>query len=210
MKKVLSLALTISIASLLPAENQKPEEAVVLGALDTVVKSEEYASGADVMDFVTSAYGGHGYYETGGWDDPCPALSAYQSTLPPAWMRNEFVRPIHGKITSAYGYRQKYGRMHYGIDLALDTGDTIKAALPGVVDRVGYDMRGYGHYVIIKHDGHVETRYGHLQKPLARVGQRVEAAEPVALGGDSGNSTGPHLHFEIRHMGTPVNPISLF
>ena len=89
----------------------------------------------------------------------------------------------------------------------MAVGDTVRAALGGTVDRVDYQPGGYGHYVTISHDGGLETRYAHLSRPLVVPGQYVMAGEPVALSGNSGNSTGPHLHFETRRMGIPFNPL---
>lgn len=209
MKKTLSILLIISTALLLPAQRIEPEEVTVLGALDNLLESAQKTDEMEVFDFLTSVYGGHGYYESGGWDDPAPDIVPNRYVALPSWVDKDFIRPVGGRVTSHYGYRPKFGRMHHGIDLALSIGDTIKAALPGVVDRVGYDMWGYGHFVIIKHKGGVETRYGHLQRALSKPGERVNAGDAIALGGNSGNSTGPHLHFEARYHGTPVDPLSL-
>lgn len=210
MKKSLSILLTISTASLLPAENIEPEEAVVLSVLETVEQSARQTDGLEVIDFLTSVYGDHGFYESGGWDEPDPNFTLNSYIALPAWVDRDFTLPASGKITSYYGYRPKYGRLHHGMDIAVAVGDTIRAALPGIVERVGYDMWGYGHFVIIRHKDNVETRYGHLQKALAKPGERVNAGAAIALGGNSGNSTGPHLHFEARCNGTPVDPLSLF
>ncbi len=207
MRKLLSLSLILSSTTLLPAA--EPEEVVVLGALDAVTESAELNTGLDVMEFLTSAYSGHGYYETGGWDDDDASLPINPNLSLPSWTNRLFMRPVEGKVTSYFGYRPKFGRVHKGVDIVLCKGDTVRAALPGTVEKVGYDKGGYGHYVIIRHDNNVETRYGHLQKPLVKAGQEVTAGETVALGGSSGNSTAPHLHFETRYMGTPVNPIAL-
>lgn len=210
MKRTLSLILTLTTSSLLQAVNKEPEEANVLGALDVVTETAQRVNEADVINFLTNIYGDHGYYDSGGWDDDNQIMPYDPNLSLPAWIRGEFVRPTDGSITSHYGFRPKFGRMHRGVDLAICAGDTIVSALPGVVDRIGYDMWGYGHYVVIRHDGNVETRYGHLQKAIAIKGQKVKAGDPVAIGGNSGNSTGPHLHFETRYKGQPLDPISLF
>lgn len=114
------------------------------------------------------------------------------------------------RITSGFGYRPKFGRMHKGIDIAMTVGDTVRVPLAGTVRKVSYEARGYGHYVTVVHDDGMETRYAHLSQTLVMPGQRLDAGEPIALSGNSGNSTGPHLHFETRYLGAAVNPAEIF
>lgn len=124
---------------------------------------------------------------------------------------NEFVMPLRRKqVTSSFGYRQRFGRMHYGTDLALSIGDTVRAAFSGKVRISSYEGRGYGNYVVIRHPNGLETVYGHLHRSMVREGMIVKAGQPIALGGNTGRSTGPHLHFEARFMGQPINPEELF
>lgn len=124
---------------------------------------------------------------------------------------NEFYMPIERKqVTSHYGYRRKFGRMHYGTDLALSIGDTVRACFSGKVRISSYERRGYGNYVVIRHPNGLETVYGHLSRSIVREGMVVKAGQPIALGGNTGRSTGPHLHFEARFMGQPINPEELF
>lgn len=124
---------------------------------------------------------------------------------------NEFVMPLKRKhVTSSYGYRRRFGRMHYGTDLALSIGDTVRAAFSGKVRISSYEGRGYGNYVVIRHPNGLETVYGHLHRSMVREGMIVKAGQPIALGGNTGRSTGPHLHFEARFMGHPINPEELF
>ena len=120
-----------------------------------------------------------------------------------------YYMPVPGKVTSNYGYRAKFGRMHKGIDLAIRSNDTIRAAFDGKVRLTKYEGRGYGYYVVIRHDNGMETVYGHLSKFLVKPNQRVKAGEPIALGGNTGRSTGPHLHFETRFMGLAINPAAI-
>lgn len=172
--------------------------------------AQEYATPEGTLDYLSRLYGTHDYYETGGWEDP-KADSSFPNNIPlPRYDMSDFYRPVWGRITSTYGYRPSFGRIHKGVDLALNEGDTVRAALPGVVSRVGFDAGGYGNFIIIRHDNDMETRYGHLQISLAAPGKTVTAGEAIALGGNSGNSTGPHLHFEARYMGSAVDPESLF
>ena len=118
--------------------------------------------------------------------------------------------PCPGYVTSNYGYRRKFGRMHKGIDLKIQNNDTIYAAFDGKVRLTNYERRGYGYYIIIRHPNGLETVYGHLNKHLVKPDQVVKAGEPIALGGSTGRSTGPHLHFETRFMGYAINPSAIF
>lgn len=128
----------------------------------------------------------------------------------PGDYRPEFVRPVSGRVTSSFGYRPSFGRMHKGVDLRLNVGDTVRAAMSGSVVHVGYDAGGYGNYIVLRHSDGVETRYGHLQHSLVTEGMYVDSGYPIALGGNTGNSTGPHLHFETRVMGIAMDPMMMF
>ena len=112
------------------------------------------------------------------------------------------------KITSPFGPRWR--RMHNGLDLKVNIGDTIVSAFDGKVRIVKYERRGYGKYVVIRHDNGLETIYGHLSKQLVEENQLVKAGEPIGLGGNTGRSTGSHLHFETRFLGIAINPIYMF
>ena len=112
------------------------------------------------------------------------------------------------KITSKFGPRRR--RMHNGIDVKVYIGDTIRAAFGGKVRMVKYERRGYGKYVVIRHDNGLETVYGHLSKQMVKEDQYVEAGEVIGLGGNTGRSTGSHLHFETRFLGQAINPALLF
>lgn len=112
------------------------------------------------------------------------------------------------KITSPFGPRWR--RMHNGLDLKVNIGDTIVAAFDGKVRIVKYERRGYGKYVVIRHDNGLETVYGHLSKQLVEENQLVKTGEVIGLGGNTGRSTGSHLHFETRFLGIAINPIYMF
>jgi murein DD-endopeptidase MepM/ murein hydrolase activator NlpD len=111
-------------------------------------------------------------------------------------------------ITSNFGAR--WGRMHKGLDIKVYTGDTIRAAFTGKVRIVRYDANGYGKYVVIRHDNGLETIYGHLSKQLVAENQNVRAGDVIGLGGNTGRSTGSHLHFETRLCGVALNPALFF
>lgn len=145
-----------------------------------------------------------------GWDNP--RVNCYTDVDIPQMAKldvSEFKMPVNGKMTSGYGYRPRFRRMHRGVDLKLQTGDTVRAAFSGKIRIVNYESNGYGKYVVIRHDNGLETVYGHFSKHLVEKNQFVQAGEPIGLGGSTGRSTGPHLHFEIRYLGLALNPSTI-
>jgi murein DD-endopeptidase MepM/ murein hydrolase activator NlpD len=114
-----------------------------------------------------------------------------------------FVPPIEGRVTSRFGPRRY--RHHNGIDINLNTGDTVLAAFDGRV-RIAAYFSGYGYTVVIRHYNGLETLYGHFSKILVDTNQLVMAGEPIGLGGNTGRSYGSHLHFEVRYLGIAFNP----
>lgn len=117
---------------------------------------------------------------------------------------SSYVAPTTGYVTSKYGWRRN--RMHKGIDLKVQVGDTIVSAFDGKVRIRKYERKGYGYYLVIRHTNGLETVYGHLSKFIAKEGDVVKAGQPIALGGNTGRSTGAHLHFETRLMGVAIDP----
>ncbi len=117
-----------------------------------------------------------------------------------------YIKPLYGgRFSSGYGYR--WGRLHKGVDYACSIGTTVFASSAGTVVQAGYNSGGYGNNVVISHPDGRMTRYAHNSKILVHVGQHVEQGQPIALSGNTGRSTGPHLHFEIYINGSPVNPL---
>lgn len=144
-----------------------------------------------------------------GWDEQW--LETYSTKNPKDTFAidvKDHCIPVPGHVTSAYGWR--WGRMHKGIDLKLYVGDTVRAAFTGKISTTAYQARGYGYYVKIRHINGLETVYGHLSRILVKPNQIVKAGEPIALGGNTGRSTGPHLHFETKLMGMTINPAEIF
>lgn len=111
-------------------------------------------------------------------------------------------------ITSNFGSR--WGRLHKGLDIKVYIGDTIRAAFSGKVRIVRYEAGGYGKYIVIRHNNGLETIYGHLSKQLVEENQEVRSGEVIGLGGNTGRSTGSHLHFETRLCGVALNPALMF
>jgi murein DD-endopeptidase MepM/ murein hydrolase activator NlpD len=137
---------------------------------------------------------------------------AHQETALPDSFRislTDFCMPTDSRVlTSNFGAR--WGRQHKGLDIKVYIGDTIRAAFSGKVRIVRYEGRGYGKYVVIRHNNGLETIYGHMSKQLVEENQIVAAGDPIGLGGNTGRSTGSHLHFETRLCGVALNPALMF
>ena len=118
-----------------------------------------------------------------------------------------FRLPAPGYVTSSYGWRRN--RMHKGTDIKVQVGDSIRSAWGGQVRIVGWDPRGYGYFVVVRHDNGFETVYGHLSRPLVDEYEVVPAGYVLGLGGNTGRSTGSHLHLEIRYLGEAIDPAKI-
>lgn len=149
---------------------------------------------------------------TEGWESG--SVNAYKDATIPQTKNINIVgyhMPVkHRVVNSHFGYRKSFGRMHRGVDLKANIGDTIYAAFNGKVRLTKFDRDGYGFYVVVRHDNGMETVYGHLSKFLVKQNQYVRSGQPIALSGNTGRSTGPHLHFETRYMGIALNPEKIF
>ena len=117
-----------------------------------------------------------------------------------------FCMPVHGFLSSRYGWRGK--RPHRGIDIPLKIGDSVRSAFDGIVRVAEGSSRtgGYGNLIVVRHPNGLETYYGHLSQILVEENEVVSAGEVIGLGGRTGRSTGPHLHFETRYMGKAFDP----
>lgn len=137
----------------------------------------------------------------------------YNSALPDSFridLRRYVMPTSNTKITDIFGYRPRRRRVHQGLDIKVQTGDTIYAAFDGKVRITSYQRRGYGHYVVVRHNNGIETLYAHLSKKLVKVNQNVKAGDPIGLGGNTGRSSGSHLHFETILMGKSIDPALMF
>jgi murein DD-endopeptidase MepM/ murein hydrolase activator NlpD len=112
--------------------------------------------------------------------------------------------PVNAAVTSPFGWR--WGRMHQGIDLGAAEGTPIKAAASGTIIYCGWES-GYGNLTVIDHGGNLATAYGHQSSIAVACGQQVAQGELIGYVGNTGHSTGPHLHFEVRINGEPVDPL---
>ncbi len=122
------------------------------------------------------------------------------SLLPDAGSR--FSMPFIGRLTSVFGWRRY--QPHYGTDIDLVTGDSVLSVFDGMVRLAKY-IHGYGNCVIVRHSNGLETVYAHLSKILVESGQILEAGKILGLGGNTGRSTGSHLHFEVRYLGQAID-----
>ncbi len=139
-------------------------------------------------------------------DDPGKPLHRPPASETPETLET-FALPLRGPLYSTFG--ERWGRFHAGIDIAILGTDEVRAALPGVVTRVGYleSYGGYGNVVTIRHERGLSTMYAHLASASVRVGARVRRGQPIARAGCTGSCTGPHLHFEVRKRGRLVDPL---
>lgn len=128
------------------------------------------------------------------------------------------IQPVANKdltrVASGYGMRvhpiYKTYKMHDGMDFTAPVGSEIFATGNGTVSKIEYDGRGYGNNVVINHGYGYETLYGHMSKIIVRPGQKVSRGDLIGYVGNSGSSTGPHLHYEVRKNGNPVNPVNFY
>lgn len=114
-----------------------------------------------------------------------------------------FTLPFYGKLFRGFTYS------HKGLDIKLNKGDTIRSAFDGVIRYAKYNRGGFGNLVIVRHYNGLETYYGHLSKINVKVNEVVKSGDHIALGGSSGRSRGPHLHFEVRYKDIPLDPLRM-
>lgn len=133
--------------------------------------------------------------------EPVPQIIERGTKIPPI-----YIKPLSGgRFTS--GFKWRWGRMHKGVDWACPVGTSIMASCGGTVVQAGW-MGGYGNCITLRHPDGRQTRYGHLSRILVKTGQSVKQGEKIALSGNTGRSTGPHVHFEIIINGSQVNPLN--
>jgi murein DD-endopeptidase MepM/ murein hydrolase activator NlpD len=201
-KKLAVLAFAAFVATPVAAQDLLAKQAPVdrkMKAVDSMVlkriieQEERYNPSADLYEDWNNVY-------------------AHRETTLPDSFRIDlrgFHMPTDSRVvTSNFGSR--WGRQHKGLDIKVYIGDTIRAAFSGKIRIVKYEPKGYGKYVVIRHHNGLETIYGHMSKHLVVENQEVKAGEPIGLGGNTGRSTGSHLHFETRLCGVALNPALMF
>ena len=201
-KKIAVLAFSVFVAAPASAQDLLAKQAPVdrkMKAVDSMVlkriieQEEKYNPSADLYEDWNNVY-------------------AHRETVLPDSFRIDlrgFHMPTDSRVlTSNFGAR--WGRQHKGLDIKVYIGDTIRAAFSGKIRIVKYEPKGYGKYVVIRHHNGLETIYGHMSKHLVVENQEVKAGEPIGLGGNTGRSTGSHLHFETRLCGVALNPALMF
>jgi murein DD-endopeptidase MepM/ murein hydrolase activator NlpD len=159
---------------------------------------EEYVREADALAQVSSQLAAQIQNAQG-------AVSASPGGSPAAISSSGFIWPVSGPVTSTFGWR--WGRMHEGIDIAVPSGTPIRAAASGTVISAGW-LGGYGNLIVIDHGGGLATAYAHMSGYAASTGLPVAQGQTIGYVGSTGHSTGPHLHFEVRVNGFPVDPLS--
>jgi lipoprotein NlpD len=165
-------------------------------------RGEALAPGRPVFLLGKSPAQGAATVETAGFSDRPPAGSAPAATKSAAPLRWPVAAP---RLTSLFGKR--WGKDHEGIDMAAPIGTPVFAASAGSVIYAGDQVRGYGNMVVIKHDGELVTVYAHNSVLLVHTGDRVAVGQEIARVGDTGRSTAPHLHFEVRRGEVPQDPM---
>lgn len=194
------------VKSLIPAEQKETVDTVDTGnpKLKIVLYADntwKYIKDGDLLK--------NDSYFTEHWNEFPDAYRTEYGQLPEKatlWLvddTSQFCCPYKNAVYSKFGYRR--GRRHMGVDLPLKTGDPVHAAFDGKV-RISKYMRGYGNLVVLRHENGLETFYGHLSKRNVSEGDWVTAGQAIGLGGSTGRSTGPHLHFETRYQGYAFDP----
>ena len=213
--KVLDLTKTVIVNADYAMQPVRPLHRPQTQAIDTLDTVNEYVKVALYSDNTWQYIKLKGYvadqdiFKT-HWETTSP--NPYQKTLeelPSVWSiwmvdsLDQYHVPYKGSVYSKYGVRR--GRPHQGVDIPLSTGDPVYATFTGQV-RVSRFSKGYGNLVVIRHENGLETFYGHLSERKVEVGEWVNAGQIIGLGGSTGRSSGPHLHFETRYQGFSFDP----
>jgi hypothetical protein len=211
-------------------ESSSPEDSTVSAAMGGPISDDVAVAGSETDDVIEAAVPFNGVmnnelhdmimsdsnyrFRTHWWTETCFSLDNDLSQMKgEIWLCLEdslkpgFKLPVPGKVMS--GFKQRGYRMHKGLDIDLKTGDTVYAAFSGRIRYSMFNNGGYGNLVIIRHYNGLETYYAHLSKLIVQSDEYVEAGQPIGLGGSTGRSYGPHLHFEVRFYDNALDPESL-
>ncbi|MDR0687224.1 MAG: peptidoglycan DD-metalloendopeptidase family protein [Prevotellaceae bacterium] len=204
---LLTLALTLSSA----AFSQLVQDSVDLQPYDLKIEDDE-SDEADSVLFITpgadTAYPACTIYGSSWSNIDVNPYGASLANIPDTIPINlaGYTHPNHNVITSRFGFRR--WKFHYGIDLRVAVGDPVRCAFDGRV-RIARRGRAYGNYVVVRHYNGLETTYAHLSKIKVKVNDEIKSGDLVGLGGNTGRSSGPHLHYEIRFIGQAIDPMMI-
>ncbi len=206
MIKTLKKIFAIAMVSIVTVPMQGQDLLARQAPIDRKMKAVDSVALSRLIQFEQMASPAADLYQD--WEN----YTAHRETALPDTFRIDlrgFAMPTDSRVlTSNFGAR--WGRQHKGLDIKVYIGDTIRAAFSGKVRVVRYEANGYGNFVVIRHFNGLETIYGHMSKHLVKPDQEVRAGEPIGLGGNTGRSTGSHLHFETRLCGVALNPALMF
>lgn len=177
-------------------DTERINKSALKGVIEPIYDNFRYTESTDIPEFFEN------------WNDELNPYKIPMSDIDSSKIDIKgFFPPFKGKICSDFGIRG--WRMHNGVDIKLQLGDTVRCAFEGVV-RVSKSVRGgYGKYVMVRHTNGLETLYGHLSELLVEPNQLVHAGDVIGLGGSTGRARGTHLHFEVRYLGNTINPHDL-
>ncbi len=205
-KKIIRIFSAISLFTLTAVPSQAQDLLARQAPVDRKMKSVDTLALKNIIQREQEQSPAADLYNN--WDNKY----AHRNTEMPDSFRidlRHFCMPTNSRVvTSNFGSR--WGRQHKGLDIKVYIGDTIRAAFSGKVRIVKYEAAGYGKYIVIRHANGLETIYGHLSEQLVDENQTVKAGEIIGLGGNTGRSTGSHLHFETRLCGVALNPALMF
>ena len=206
MIKTLKKIFAIAMVSIVTVPSQGQDLLARQAPIDRKMKAVDSVALSRLIQFEQMGSPAADLYQD--WEN----YTAHRETALPDTFRIDlrgFHMPTDSRVlTSNFGAR--WGRQHKGLDIKVYIGDTIRAAFSGKVRVVRYEANGYGNFVVIRHYNGLETIYGHMSKHLVKPDQEVRAGEPIGLGGNTGRSTGSHLHFETRLCGVALNPALMF
>jgi hypothetical protein len=203
-----------TLASLMPPAPASELQGSIISAVCTDTSSAEEAREDAFQDGLNDLFASEfGDIDTFAWDmgkinsgrfDYTKMVDTARIILSDSARARYFVFPAQGCVTSDFGLRHSI--YHYGVDVKVYKGDSIRCAMDGIVRVIQNDRNGYGKVVVVRHQSGLETIYGHLSKTLVEGNKKIRAGDILGLGGSTGRSTGTHLHFEMRYYGEPFNP----
>jgi hypothetical protein len=208
-KYAMLLTLTLMLSD--TTFSQLVQDSVDLQPYDLKIEDDESAEADSVLFVAPSAhtnYPAHAIYGD-SWSNidvnPYNASLVNMSKVVSINL-DGYTHPHRNVITSRFGFRR--WKFHYGIDLRLSVGDSVRCAFDGRV-RIARRGKAYGNYVVVRHYNGLETTYAHLSKILVKVNDNIKSGDLVGWGGNTGRSTGPHLHYEMRYLGQAIDPMML-